>query len=96
MPKVTGIEGLDDEEEIADKIHEAALKPVIYKEDIRIIVTDTSKMMTPSKGAGLAMGGAAACGIKKPTPQKRPLGGVGGGAFARPKMGGGFAPKSKP
>lgn len=91
MPKVLGIDANDDEEEIAEKIHEAAQKPIIYKEDIRIIVTEMSKTMTPSKGSGLG-GGSAGIG-KKPTPQKRPLGGAGGGQFGRPKMGGGFAPK---
>ena len=94
MPKVTGIDYInDDEEDIADKIHQASLTTTIYKEDVRLIITESAKA-TPSKMSG--PGGAG--GIKKPSPQttaKRPLGGAGGG-FGKPKMGGGFGGPRKP
>lgn len=40
MPRVTGIEGNDDEEEVEQKILQVALTTTIYKEDVRITVSD--------------------------------------------------------
>ena len=92
MPKVPGSEGNDDEDDVAEKVLKAALTPTIYKEDVRIIISEASKA-TPSKAAG-PPGASAGAGFKKPTPQKRPLG---GGQFSRgPKMGGGFGGPRKP
>ena len=68
MPKVLGIDGNDDEDDVAEKTLKAALTTTIYKEDVRLNITETAKA-TPSK----VPSGAPA--FKKPTPQKRPLGG---------------------
>ena len=76
MPKVQGVDGNDDDDDVAEKIHQAALKPTIFKEDLRITISESAKA-TPSKMVGTSGGGG---GFKKLTPSKRPLGGgVGGG-----------------
>ena len=53
MPKVAGIEGNDDEDEVADKILKASLTTQIYKEDVRLIISEATSRATPSKGAGV-------------------------------------------
>ena len=93
MPKMSNIDPNDDEDDVREKIHQACLTTTIYKEDVRLIITESAKN-TPSKST-MASGGGA--GIKKPTPSKRPMGGgIGGGQFGKPKMGGGFGGPRKP
>lgn len=87
MPKVQGIDNNDDEDDVAARILKVALTPTIYKEDVRLNITEASKA-TPSKSSG-AGGGSAA-------PAKKPIAMGGGGQFGKPKMGGGFGGPKKP
>ena len=50
MPKVNGIEGNDDEDDVERRILEVALTATIFKEDIRIIITESSAKPSPKKG----------------------------------------------
>lgn len=50
MPKVNGIEGNDDEDDVERRTLEVALTATIFKEDIRIIITESSAKPSPKKG----------------------------------------------
>ena len=86
MPKVLGIDPVnDDEDEIAEKTLKVALTTTIYKEDVRLTISESSKA-TPCKNTGPRPVGGGGSG-----------GGIGGGQFSRgPKMGGGFGGPRKP
>ena len=103
MPNIPGVtdvkpkakkpdEESEDESEVQDKILKVMLCTTIYKEDVRLIISDNPKLSPPKKTGGIGIGGAVtATGVfaRKPLMGKPIIGGkpIMGG-FGKPKMGG--------
>ena len=84
MPKVAGIEKIEDEDDVADKILKASLHTTIYKEDVRLIIAADKFKCSPNKGAA-----------SKTSPQTKKAGGAAPFSMGKPKMGGGFGGTKK-